>query len=566
VTESEHGDGTGLSRRTFLTRAAAAAATAGAGSLLPGVSFAAPRATGPRAGLNILVVMVDQMRNPAVFLPRDIRRRSLPSITKLASQGVQLTNYFGASNDCTPSRSAHVTGLYTHQTAIFATTPPTDLNVGFPTYGTMLRQQGYETFWCGKWHLSGGQGGNCPVDPYESYGFTAPTGSGTCPSPNGAPGQGLAMDPVIRQEFQDWLAGKGSGDGPWCATVSFVNPHDIAWYPRFSRKVEGQNRAPHVFGDLPANFETNRHRREQGKPVLQLRLTEIANEGFGPMPPDGTPKRLWTKMQDTYLLMQEQVDIQVGLVLDSLAASPFADNTIVVFTADHGEYAGAHGMRGKGMGFYDEAVHLPLIVRDPTGSWTSNLHVPRPQLLSQVDFAPLLLTLASGGEAWRQQDAYAQIAKRASIASVLQSPRAQGRPYIAHATDEPGTSEQIVTPQQIKPAPSHVMGVRTQRGKYAEYSYWNDGTFEPKAAGRESEAYSYATKRGRAELDNAQQSRRPADRALVKRLQATLAQAIAEEIQAPLPPALQPVHDQAVTDWFANPPVLPTSGPGPLSG
>ena len=63
----------------------------------------------------------------------------------------------------------------------------------------MLRQHGYDTYWFGKWHLSGGQNGSCDADPYEAYGFTANwPGSGTCPSPNGGAGQGQAMDPLIR--------------------------------------------------------------------------------------------------------------------------------------------------------------------------------------------------------------------------------------------------------------------------------------------------------------------------------------------------------------------------------
>ena len=79
-----------------------------------------------------------------------------------------------------------LTGLYTHQTAMFGGTIAPDLNPGFPTYGTMLRGAGYDTLWFGKWHLFFGKDG-CLRDPYEPSGFTTLSGPGTCPDPIGLP-------------------------------------------------------------------------------------------------------------------------------------------------------------------------------------------------------------------------------------------------------------------------------------------------------------------------------------------------------------------------------------------
>jgi arylsulfatase A-like enzyme len=515
-------------------------------------------AAGPRAGLNILLVIVDQMRTPWVYMSPRLQRSAMPSVTRLGDEGVRFSNYFTSSNDCTPSRTTQASGLYTHQTAIFATTPPTDLNVGFPTWGTMLRQKGYDTYWFGKWHLSGGQSGSCGTDPYEAYGFTANwPGSGTCPSPNGGPGQGQAMDPVIRQQFRDWIGARAAGGKPWAATVSFVNPHDIAWYPRWTRAVEGQSKPPSVYTRLPANFETTVGRRERNKPEMQRRAQQIENESFGLMPSDRQNPRLWTKMLDTYLLMQSQVDVQISLVLEALRKSPFADDTIVVFVSDHGEYGGAHGMRGKGFAFYDEGSRVPLIVKDPTGGWTKQVREDRRQLVESVDLAALMLTLGTGGNDWRGNSAYAQIAGRADIGAILQSPTAKGRPYIAHATDEPGTSSTLPTAQQIRPAPNHITAVRTQHGKFARYAYWKDGTIEiDESKPVQYEAYSYADAAGRLEIDNIYDKRGSSadDRALVRTLDKLLDQAMTDEIQAPVPAALQPAQDQAFVDWFAQPP------------
>jgi arylsulfatase A-like enzyme len=548
-------------RRGFLESAAKAGLAAGVMATVPSLITAQARAaaaSAPRPGMNILLVMVDQMRTPWVYLPPKLQRATMPAVTRLGEEGVRFSNYYTSSADCTPSRTTQATGLYTHQTGIFATTPPTDLNTGFPTFGTMLRQQGYDTYWFGKWHMSGEQNGACEPNPYEAYGFSADwPGSGTCPSPNGGAGQGLAMDPVIRQQFRDWIGARPTGGNPWVATVSFVNPHDIAWYPRYTRKVEGQSVAPQVYQRLPRNFETAQGRRARDKPEMQRRSQQIANELFGEMPTNRHTPRLWTKMLDTYLLMQREVDIQVNLVLSALKKSPFEDNTIVVFTSDHGEYAGAHGMRGKGSAFYDEGVRVPLIVKDPTGAWSQAPSVDRPQLIESVDLAALMLTLATGNNDWRGNSTYAQIAGRADIAGILRSPTAKGRPYIAHATDEPGTSPKVPTAQQAVPAPFHITGVRTPHGKFARYAFWKDGTSEiDESKPVQYEAYDYSTEGGRLEIENVYGKRGPrrSDAALVRRLERLLDRAVAEEIQQPLPAALKPTQDQALADWFSQPP------------
>ena len=65
------------------------------------------------------------------------------------------------------------------------------------------------------------------------------------PSPDGGPGQGWHKDPQIARHFEEWFAEEGGGE-PWCTTVSFVNPHDIAWWYVWSDRVPAEaTRAPH---------------------------------------------------------------------------------------------------------------------------------------------------------------------------------------------------------------------------------------------------------------------------------------------------------------------------------
>ena len=95
---------------------------------------------------NILVVVVDQLRTPQWFTASPALARMLPNISRLRREGVSFEHHYTASNDCTPARSTLLTGLYTHQTGCMITGGST-LDPGFPTWGTMLREQGYETWW-----------------------------------------------------------------------------------------------------------------------------------------------------------------------------------------------------------------------------------------------------------------------------------------------------------------------------------------------------------------------------------------------------------------------------------
>ncbi len=562
-----------LSRKTLLKTAAAAGLAAGTLGALPRWTMPAARAQSqPRAGMNILFIMVDEMRTPYVYMPRALQRAVVPSITKLGDEGARFTNYFASSNCCQPARASQVTGLYTHQIAIFGTTPQSDLNAGFPTFGTMLRQQGYETQWFGKWHITpsdvSGPGtvNGCMADPYEAYGFTVPDpASGSCPSPDGGGGQGQFMDPITRQQFRDWIADRPANGTPWFTTVSLINPHDIQFYPAATRRVQGEQFPRSLYRNLPANYETTEGRNARRKPDLYEAIVEISNASFGRLPDKtkGKTGKNWVKMLDTYALLQNMVDIQIFSVLKALANSPHADNTVVVFVSDHGEYAGAHGLRGKGYGAYDEGLHIPLIVKDPSGTWIKDTKSDRHQMFSSVDLAALFMTIATGSEAWRDDARYAQIAGRASIAAALKDPTATGRRYIAHATDE-----EAILPEQISgtpdavpyDAPNHVTMVRTRLGKIARFAYWKEGGYQIDTSREiQWECYDYRTRKGRLELDNVYHS--PAHRSFVKKMKKLLDYGVRAELRAPVPSSLQATQETAFQTWFGSdttsPPMLP---------
>jgi arylsulfatase A-like enzyme len=499
---------------------------------------------GPRKP-NILVIMVDQLRFPQWFGPIPGAGASLPgNLARLRRGAVSFERHYTASNDCSPSRSAMLTGLYTHQTGCMITGGST-LDPGFPTWGTMLREHGYRTRWLGKWHLTHGDNRWSELTgekALERYGFDG----GIFPSPDGAPGQGWRVDPHIAARFSDWFAEEG-GSEPWCTTVSFVNPHDIAWWYKWSDRVPAEAQAPSVIRRLPPNFETPELLIERHKPLLQRSFQDTAAASFGPVPftgPEATGK--WLEFLDLYMKIQLEVDRHIGHVMRTLESQPeVAANTVIVFTSDHGEYGASHGLRGKGASGYEEGIRVPLLVKDPRGLLTSAPEQPRTQLSSSVDLAPLLLTIASGSDDWRRDPHYSHLAKRADLAGILADPTAPGRPFILHATDETVT-EFAIEPYAAN-APLHVVALRTPRAKYATYSNWPYEGIAPKSEGQESELYDYRTHSGRLELHNS-----AGHNPLEETMRAEYEHAFTDELRRPLPPRLTEAHARGFADYFST--------------
>jgi arylsulfatase A-like enzyme len=531
-------------RRTFIKRGALAGASAlGFGSDTGGSPakrhrrIASPGSPPGSTPPNILTIIVDQLRTPVWMPSASSSAEAMPNLAALRQRSVSFERHYTAANDCSPSRSVLLTGLYTHQTGVMLTGAGW-LDPRFPTWGAMLRKMGYETAYYGKWHLN--------PDPYASlaqYGFSG----GTYPSPNGAPGQGTLVDPAIAEQFVDWFAGH-AGRAPWATTVSFVNPHDIAWWHRFTEGIEAEADPPQRAVALPLNYETPQQLAEKGKPLLQRSLQDTAARSFGAVPFAGAEALAWwTGMMDTYLLLQSYVDVQIGRVLQTLASRPeVAANTIVIFTSDHGEYAGSHGMRGKGASAYEEAIRVPLEVHDPRGVLTRATATPRSQLTSSADVAALMLTIASGSASWREDPEYAHLANRLDLAQICTDPQAPGREWVLHATDENVT--EFAAELHAAEAPRHVVSLRSAQGKLALYSNWRPATTELEAAGQESEFYDYSSEEGRLELSSQMRTASPLEEALLATLEAT---AIPDELRGPMPPALQAAHRDALTKYFS---------------
>src|SRR4051812_28397089 len=228
-------------------------------------------------------------------------------------------------------------------------------------------------------------------------------------------GTGVHFDPVIADSAAAWLRANGSGGGspPWFLTVALVNPHDVMWFPidqpgwrsthpdaladarallEASRWKDDETLPaydvayPEGCDTLPANFDDDRHT----KPDAHRAWRWSQQHGiWGYIHP--SDKGSWLRHLDYYVELHKRADESLGVVLSALEASGAWDDTAIVFTSDHGDMCGSHGLRSKGPFVYDEIMRVPLYTRVPgvtAGGARTNA------LSSHVDLARTICGLA----------------------------------------------------------------------------------------------------------------------------------------------------------------------------
>jgi arylsulfatase A-like enzyme len=356
--------------------------------------------------LNILMLTTDEER---YRLPQP-EGFHLPARERLIERGVSFERYYAAATQCSSSRSVIYTGRHLPITQIYDNDNmpyirPLDPQLG--TIGTMLRAAGYYTTYQGKWHLSNAYvdpaNPRSTVDDLEPYGFSEWNDWGDI---DGGAWAGLRVDPVIAGQAAKWLRDRApqvSPDQPWFMAVNFVNPHDIMSFDYGGRaEIQLPPVLAHAVATKPAARVPLYERRFdvdlpsssgddlEGAPSAVREFRRIQDEAFGHVPGD----EQWVEGLNFYLNCIRDVDRHVGVVLDALTASGQADRTIVMFTADHGDMAGSHGLRQKGNLVYDENFHVPLVIVHPdlaAGSTSA--------LASAVDLVPTILAMAGVTEA-----------------------------------------------------------------------------------------------------------------------------------------------------------------------
>ncbi len=354
-----------MERRTFLTGLAASSAMA--------------QTSGQRRP-NILHIQSDQQQW-ATIASRSLCRT--PNLNKLAEQGMLFERSYTPSAVCCPSRAMTLSGAYHWHNGVYnqvhsAPSVHRDLNADTVLYSQRLKAVGYQLGYVGKWHASWVR---TPAD----FGYQVAGVFGCDPkalakldlNPDQVPQVKRTARPQIARTFQwpgsepfpmwgyvegeenqtqEWYSSEcairmmqrfARASEPWLLEVQYVQPHDP--YLPLKKYLDRYN--PRDMA-VPTSF----HDTFKDKPGMHRREAET----WGAVTEEDVRASC-----AHYYAATEQLDAQIGRVLKALDDTGQADNTIVVFTTDHGDMMGAHRMWLKGWIPYEEAYRVPLIIRWP---------------------------------------------------------------------------------------------------------------------------------------------------------------------------------------------------------
>ncbi len=308
-----------------------------------------------------------------------------------------------------------MTGLYPsrhgiHNNVNTQTAINYELQAGVETFAEHLKAAGYRMPFTGKWHVSAhetpadrgwdvldplprpGPSVARDVDRWEHIAFDQELPPRT-PGHVQRPGwgdfevyrtldnvgerayEGLRDFQVTRRAIQWLRTAAGQEDTPWMLWIGTIGPHDPFNVPARYRDLYDVRQI-----ELPASYADSL----QDKPAIYQRQRRQLWDQLTPTEVRDSIAHYWA-----YCTIQ---DALLGEVLDALEETGQADNTLVVFLSDHGDYCGAHGLYLKGVPAFREAYHVPCIMRWPNGITNPGRTVDK--LVSLADFAPTFLELA----------------------------------------------------------------------------------------------------------------------------------------------------------------------------
>ena len=310
---------------------------------------------------NLLYVFADQLRYFSCGYAGDARAQT-PHIDAFARQSSDCCNAVSGHPVCAPYRASLFTGKYTTSTGMVIN--EIRMNPDHECIGHVLGRGGYRTGYIGKWHLYANEMGN-HYDPKNSYIPAGPDRLGFddffagynfhheyygehayyhLNSPEKIYVQGYEPDAQTDLAIDKMREFSGQ-EKPFALFLSMGTPHD-PWTPD-NVPAKYLERFKDVQFELPPNYlpENDPHADDWAKLSKEERaeLTE------------------WMRV---YYAMVANVDDNFGRLLQAVEDMGLKDDTIVVFTSDHGELFGAHGRRAKNI-FYEEAVRIPFLIRWP---------------------------------------------------------------------------------------------------------------------------------------------------------------------------------------------------------
>lgn len=346
-------------------------------------------------GYNVLFITVDQEH----FFSEYPAGTNYKARQLLAEMGTTFEKHYACSNMSTSSRSVMFTGTHIPDTGMIDNTDfawQGAMDDTLTTVGDMMREAGYYTALKGKWHLGDASilHEGAELTDLESYGYADWGGTDYI----GSVKEGNEMDPVIVSETLEWLDTTGkqlNEEGrPFFLNVNLVNPHDIMNYditgyqsPFMKLSDRPEDALYDAVYDEPIPATWNFDFTASDVPDA-LRIFQGHWGLFAGVIKD---ENIWKDYQNYYLNCIQDSDNNLMQILDYLEQNGLFENTVVVFTADHGEMHGSHGLKGKGGFLYENNIHVPLIIVHPAYAGGRTVSA----VTSHVDLAPTLVDCAN---------------------------------------------------------------------------------------------------------------------------------------------------------------------------
>lgn len=379
---------------------------------------------------NVLFIMCDQLRFDYLSCAGHPTLKT-PNIDALAARGVRFTNAYVQSTVCGPSRMSAYTGRYMRSHG--STQNGVPLRVGEPTLGDHLREIGVRCALIGKTHMVADEEGmaRLGIDPDSIIGVhVSQCGFEPYERDDGLhPSSGYDADPAYDRYLRDagfdadnpWEHWANSGEGEdgenqngwllvhadkaarileehsetpymtrramrfieeaeekgqsWCAHLSYIKPH----WPYI---VPAPYHAMYTAADVKPAVRSEAERIDP-HPVLAAFRKERFSVNF-------SREEVRQRVIPAYMGLIRQIDDQLGLLFAFMEERGLFDNTLVVFTSDHGDYLGDHWLGEKYM-FHDVSVKVPLIVVDPAREADATRGSVRDDLVEMIDMVPTFL-------------------------------------------------------------------------------------------------------------------------------------------------------------------------------
>lgn len=344
---------------------------------------------------NILILMVDQL-NGTLFPDGPADFIHAPHLRALAQRSARFANSYTASPLCAPARASFMSGQLPSRTRVYDNAA--EFASDIPTYAHHLRRAGYYTGLSGKMHFVGpdqlhGFEERLTTDIYPAdFGWTpdyrkpgeridwwyhnlgSVTGAGVAETSNQMEYDDEVAFHATQKLYQLSRTSDDAASRPWCLTVSFTHPHD----PYVARRKywDLYENSPALEPAVPAiPFEAQDPHAQRLMQACDYAQFDITTDNI-------------RRARQGYLANISYVDDKIGEILEVLQATRMLDDTIIVFTSDHGDMLGERGLWFK-MNFFEGSARVPLMI---AGRGIQPQLVTQP--VSTLDINPTLAALA----------------------------------------------------------------------------------------------------------------------------------------------------------------------------